>query len=56
MDVADLKTFETVARLGGMNCAALALNTVQSNITASAGTLQSELGSPLFERTAEGLN
>jgi LysR family transcriptional regulator, cell division regulator len=34
MDVSDLRVFETVARLGGMNRAAVELNTVQSNVTA----------------------
>jgi len=31
MDAADLRVFEAVARLGGMNRAAAELNTVQSN-------------------------
>jgi DNA-binding transcriptional LysR family regulator len=30
MGIADLKVFEAVARLGGMNRAAMELNTVQS--------------------------
>lgn len=34
MDAADLRIFEAVARLGGMNRAAAELNTVQSNVTA----------------------
>ena len=38
MDIADLKVFESVARLGGMNRAAAELNTVQSNITAVSYT------------------
>jgi hypothetical protein len=33
MDAADLRVFEAVARFGGMNKAALELNTVQSNVT-----------------------
>ena len=55
MDVAELRTFETVARLGGMNRAALELNTVQSNITARIRALESELGCPLFERHSRGV-
>jgi LysR family transcriptional regulator, cell division regulator len=34
MDAGDLRIFEAVARLGGMNRAAAELNTVQSNVTA----------------------
>ena len=34
MDAGDLAIFEAVARLGGMNRAALELHTVQSNVTA----------------------
>ena len=33
MDAADLRVFEAVAPLGGMNRAASELNTVQSNVT-----------------------
>jgi DNA-binding transcriptional LysR family regulator len=33
MDAADLRIFEAVARLGGMNRAAGELHTVQSNVT-----------------------
>src|SRR5208282_2309760 len=49
MDVADLKVFEAVARLGGMNRAAANLNTVQSNVTARIRLLEEELGAPLFD-------
>jgi DNA-binding transcriptional LysR family regulator len=55
MDAADLKTFEAVARLGGMNRAAAELNTVQSNVTARIRTLEEELGSPLFRRHSRGV-
>ena len=34
MNAADLRPFEAVAKLGGMNKAALELNTVQPNVTA----------------------
>src|SRR6516165_8189804 len=55
MDIADLKIFETVARLGGMNRAAAELNTVQSNVTARIRLIEDELGAALFERHARGV-
>jgi DNA-binding transcriptional LysR family regulator len=55
MDIADLKVFETVARLGGMNRAAAELNTVQSNVTARIRLMEEELGAALFERHARGV-
>lgn len=55
MDASDLKIFETVARIGGMNRAAAALNTVQSNVTARIRALEAELGVPLFERHSRGV-
>jgi DNA-binding transcriptional LysR family regulator len=48
MDTAQLRVFEAVARLGGMNRAAAELNTVQSNVTARVRLLEEELGTPLF--------
>ena len=54
MDAGDLRIFEAVARLGGMNRAAAALNTVQSNVTARIRLLEAELGAPLFERSRRG--
>jgi DNA-binding transcriptional LysR family regulator len=55
MDVADLRVFETVARLGGMKRAAVELNTVQSNVTARIRLLEDELGTSLFERHSRGV-
>jgi LysR family transcriptional regulator, cell division regulator len=55
VDVADLRTFEAVARLGGMNRAAAELHTVQSNVTARIRTLEQELGGPLFQRHSRGV-
>jgi DNA-binding transcriptional LysR family regulator len=55
MDVADLKTFEAVARHGSMNKAASELHTVQSNVTARIRALEDELGLPLFQRHARGV-
>jgi LysR family transcriptional regulator, cell division regulator len=55
MDAADLRVFEAVARLGGMNKAALELNTVQSNVTGRIKALEEQLGVPMFERTNRGV-
>lgn len=55
MDFWDLRVFEAVARLGGMNRAALELNTVQSNVTARIRLLEAELGTQLFERHSRGV-
>jgi LysR family transcriptional regulator, cell division regulator len=55
MDFSDLRIFEAVARLGGMNRAAAALNTVQSNVTARIRLLEEELETPLFHRYSRGV-
>src|SRR5262249_55582530 len=55
MDASDLKTFEAVARLGGMNRAAAELHTVQSNVTARVQALEAEIGTPLFDRHSRGV-
>ncbi|WP_428660611.1 LysR substrate-binding domain-containing protein [Reyranella sp.] len=54
MDTKDLATFAAVARLGGMGRAALALNTVQSNVTQRVRRLEDSLGVALFERSRSG--
>lgn len=56
MDVADLRIFEAVARLGVMSRAAAELNTVQSNVTARIRALEGSLGCRLFERHASGVS
>lgn len=56
MDVSDLRVFEAVARLGGMNRAATELNTVQSNVTTRIRVLEEELGAPLFRRHSRGVS
>lgn len=56
MDVSDLRVFEAVARLGGMNRAASELNTVQSNVTTRIRVLEEELGAPLFRRHSRGVS
>lgn len=55
MDAGDLRVFEAVARLGGMNRAAGELNTVQSNVTARIRLLEEQLGTPLFHRHSRGV-
>jgi DNA-binding transcriptional LysR family regulator len=55
VDASDLRTFETVARLGSMNRAAVELNTVQSNVTTRIRLLEEEVGTPLFRRHARGV-
>jgi DNA-binding transcriptional LysR family regulator len=55
MDAADLRMFQSVARTGSMNKAALDLNTVQSNVTARVQALEAEVGFALFERTNRGV-
>jgi len=55
MDSADLRIFESVARLGGMSRAAAELNTVQSNVTARIRLLEEQLETPLFERHSRGV-
>jgi len=56
MDAGDLKIFEAVARLGGMNRAAAELNTVQSNVTARIKALEADIGFALFARHARGVS
>lgn len=55
MDVADLKVFEAVSRLGSMNRAAQELHTVQSNVTTRIRALEEHLGVSLFHRHARGV-
>src|SRR3954469_20458519 len=55
MELSDLLTFSTVARLGGITRAAEELNTVQSNVTQRVKALEAEIGTPLFERHSRGM-
>ena len=55
VDIVDLKVFEAVTRLGSMNCAAVNLHTVQSNVTARIRALEDALGVALFRRHARGV-
>lgn len=55
MDVLSLRTFEAVARQGGITGAAQVLHTVQSNITQRIRALESELGLTLFNRHSRGM-
>src|ERR1700747_1736585 len=55
MELSDLMTFSTVARLGGITRAADELNTVQSNVTQRGKALEAEIGTALFERHSRGM-
>src|SRR5947207_15970624 len=55
MELSDLLTFSTVARLGGITRAADELNTVQSNVTQRVKGLEAEIGTALFERHSRGM-
>jgi LysR family transcriptional regulator, cell division regulator len=55
MELSDLVTFSTVARLGGITRAADELNTVQSNVTNRVKALEAEIGARLFERHSRGM-
>ena len=55
MELSDLLTFSTVARLGGITRAAEELNTVQSNVTQRVKALEAEIGTALFERHSRGM-
>lgn len=56
MDADDLRFFEAVMKFGGMNRAAVDLNTVQSNVTSRIRALEVELGMTLFHRHARGVS
>lgn len=55
MDAGDLRVFEAVARLGGMNRAAAELHTVQSNVTSRIRLLEQQIGARLFHRHSRGV-
>lgn len=55
MDAAELRVFQSVARTGSMNKAALELNTVQSNVTARIKSLEGEVGAALSSEPVAGL-
>jgi len=55
VELSDLKTFAAVARCGGITRAAGELKTVQSNVTNRIRALETEIGTPLFERHARGM-
>lgn len=55
MELSDLLTFSTVARLGGITRAGDELNTVQSNVTQRVKALEAEIGTALFERHSRGM-
>lgn len=55
MDPTALNTFLAVARHGSVTAAALALHTVQSNVTARMKQLEAELDATLFTRHSRGV-
>src|SRR4029078_8605063 len=55
MELSDLTTFSTVARLCGITRAADELNTVQSNVTQPVKELGAENATALFERQRRGM-
>ena len=55
MELIALKTFEKVAKEGGILAAAKQMNTVQSNVTTRIQRLEEELGANLFSRKGRGL-
>lgn len=55
MELVALKTFEMVAKEGGILAASRQMNTVQSNITTRIQRLEEELGTKLFRRKGRGL-
>jgi DNA-binding transcriptional LysR family regulator len=56
VDAGDLKVFASVARLGGMSRAAVALHTVQSNVTARIQALEADIGCVLLDRHSRGVS
>lgn len=55
MDLHDLNVFAAAARYGSVTKAALALSTVQSNVTTRIRLLEAELDVQLFHRTHRGI-
>ncbi len=55
MDSTDLSFFSAVASAGAIGRAAVALNTVQSNVTQHIRALELKLGAPLFHRSKKGV-
>src|SRR5258705_1723482 len=55
MELSDLLTFSTVARLGGITRAADELIAVQANVTEGVKVLEAEIGTALFERHSRGM-
>ena len=55
MEIRQLKTFRTLARMGSFTYTAAALDYVQSTITAQIQSLEEELGVTLFDRLGKGV-
>ena len=56
MELRQLKTFQTVARLSSFNRAAKVLNYAQSTVSAQIKLLEEEFGAPLFNRLGKKIN
>lgn len=56
MDLSGLRVVRAIAETGSVSRAALALNCVQSNVTARLKKLEEELGTPLFTRLSRGMS
>ncbi|MGG1514846.1 LysR family transcriptional regulator [Paenibacillus oryzisoli] len=56
MESSELRMFQMVAREGTITKAAQQLGYVQSNVTARIQSLESEIGSPLFNRHPRGMS
>ena len=56
MEIYQLRTFVTVAQQGHLTQAAELLHLSQPAVTAQIKALEEEVGMPLFERTAGGVN
>ena len=56
MELRQLKTFQTVARLSSFNRAAKVLNYAQSTVSAQIKLLEEEFGAPLFNRLGKKIH
>jgi DNA-binding transcriptional LysR family regulator len=55
VDLSDLQTFLSVARMKGITAAGRELNTVPSNVTTRIKSLEEEIGVALFDRHSRGM-
>ena len=55
MKIRQVKAFLAVVKTGSVRRASVELNLTQSTVAKAVSQLEAELGSPLFERSAQGL-